>query len=117
MLKHLRFDISELQETKLPERLINTTNERRLVQGHNSTETQDNSTETNFPKFGNSCPLGEDDLIDLMTVYDNKEVDNDEVEDLVSSELVDVASVDSRVPTSGLDHGTDPVTELCSMPL
>ncbi|GFV19032.1 transposable element Tcb2 transposase [Trichonephila clavipes] len=34
MFKHLRFDIFELQETKLPVRLINTTNERRLVQGH-----------------------------------------------------------------------------------
>ncbi|GFV07720.1 hypothetical protein TNCV_4942221 [Trichonephila clavipes] len=34
MLKHLCFDIFELQETKLPVRLINTTNERRLVQGH-----------------------------------------------------------------------------------
>ncbi|GFW99850.1 hypothetical protein TNCV_3420791 [Trichonephila clavipes] len=34
MLKHLRFLIFKLQETKLPERLINTTNERRLVQGH-----------------------------------------------------------------------------------
>ncbi|GFV39884.1 transposable element Tcb2 transposase [Trichonephila clavipes] len=31
MLKHLRFDIFELQETNLPVRLINTTNERRLV--------------------------------------------------------------------------------------
>ncbi|GFT33876.1 hypothetical protein TNCV_4383661 [Trichonephila clavipes] len=34
MLKHLRFDIFELQEAKLLVRLINTTNERRLVQGH-----------------------------------------------------------------------------------
>ncbi|GFT24846.1 hypothetical protein TNCV_3021331 [Trichonephila clavipes] len=34
MLKHLRFDIFGLQEAKLPVRLINTTNERRLVQGH-----------------------------------------------------------------------------------
>ncbi|GFU01688.1 hypothetical protein TNCV_1522231 [Trichonephila clavipes] len=34
MLKHLRFDIFVLQETKLPVRLINTTNERILVQGH-----------------------------------------------------------------------------------
>ncbi|GFU24035.1 hypothetical protein TNCV_3332451 [Trichonephila clavipes] len=34
MLKHLRFDIFELRETKLPVRLINTTNERRLAQGH-----------------------------------------------------------------------------------
>ncbi|GFS94515.1 hypothetical protein TNCV_2015251 [Trichonephila clavipes] len=34
MLKHLRFDNFELQETMLPVRLINTTNERRLVQGH-----------------------------------------------------------------------------------
>ncbi|GFT80642.1 hypothetical protein TNCV_515781 [Trichonephila clavipes] len=33
-LKHLRFGIIKLQETKLPVRLINTTNERRLVQGH-----------------------------------------------------------------------------------
>ncbi|GFT39792.1 hypothetical protein TNCV_4869501 [Trichonephila clavipes] len=32
MLKYLRFDIFELQETKLPVRLINTTNERKLVQ-------------------------------------------------------------------------------------
>ncbi|GFU54612.1 hypothetical protein TNCV_2160851 [Trichonephila clavipes] len=31
---HLRFDIFELQETKLPVRLIITTNERRLVQGY-----------------------------------------------------------------------------------
>ncbi|GFS55396.1 hypothetical protein TNCV_1626871 [Trichonephila clavipes] len=30
----LRFDIFELLENKLPVRLINTTNERRLVQGH-----------------------------------------------------------------------------------
>ncbi|GFU00237.1 hypothetical protein TNCV_802001 [Trichonephila clavipes] len=34
MLKHLRFDIFKLLETKLPVRLINTTNEWRLVQGH-----------------------------------------------------------------------------------
>ncbi|GFX58166.1 hypothetical protein TNCV_4049241 [Trichonephila clavipes] len=34
MLKHLRFGIFELEETNLPERLINATNERRLVQGH-----------------------------------------------------------------------------------
>ncbi|PRD37728.1 UNVERIFIED_CONTAM: hypothetical protein NCL1_05125 [Trichonephila clavipes] len=31
---HLRFDIFELQETKLLVLLINTTNERRLAQGH-----------------------------------------------------------------------------------
>ncbi|GFY01746.1 hypothetical protein TNCV_1467381 [Trichonephila clavipes] len=31
---HLRFDISMQQETKLPVRLVNTTNDRRLVQGH-----------------------------------------------------------------------------------
>ncbi|GFU54313.1 hypothetical protein TNCV_576891 [Trichonephila clavipes] len=34
LLNHLRFDIFKLQEMKLPVRLINTTNERRLVQGH-----------------------------------------------------------------------------------
>ncbi|GFU28991.1 uncharacterized protein TNCV_471081 [Trichonephila clavipes] len=34
MLKHLHVDIFELQETKLPVRLINTTNNWRLVQGH-----------------------------------------------------------------------------------
>ncbi|GFS61230.1 hypothetical protein TNCV_3104811 [Trichonephila clavipes] len=33
MFKHLRFDIFEIQETKLPAQLINTTNEGRLVQG------------------------------------------------------------------------------------
>ncbi|GFU24536.1 hypothetical protein TNCV_2264891 [Trichonephila clavipes] len=38
MLKHLRFDIFELQETKLPLRLINTTNKLRLVQGHETTQ-------------------------------------------------------------------------------
>ncbi|GFX57280.1 hypothetical protein TNCV_2965591 [Trichonephila clavipes] len=37
MLKLLRFDTFELQETKLPARLINTTNDRRLVQGHETT--------------------------------------------------------------------------------
>ncbi|GFW48459.1 hypothetical protein TNCV_1110181 [Trichonephila clavipes] len=31
---HLQLDIFELRETKLPVRLINNTNERRLVQGH-----------------------------------------------------------------------------------
>ncbi|GFV13375.1 hypothetical protein TNCV_3034111 [Trichonephila clavipes] len=31
MLKRSRFDILELQETKTPKHLINTTNERRLV--------------------------------------------------------------------------------------
>ncbi|GFV94566.1 hypothetical protein TNCV_3826331 [Trichonephila clavipes] len=36
-LKHLRFDIFELLETKLPVRLINTTNKRRLVKGHETT--------------------------------------------------------------------------------
>ncbi|GFT95655.1 hypothetical protein TNCV_310551 [Trichonephila clavipes] len=36
MTKHLRFDIFDLQETKLPLRLINTTNER-LVQEHQAT--------------------------------------------------------------------------------
>ncbi|GFX45516.1 hypothetical protein TNCV_2740531 [Trichonephila clavipes] len=34
MLKNLRFDIFEQQEAKLPERLINTADEWRLVQGH-----------------------------------------------------------------------------------
>ncbi|GFU67064.1 hypothetical protein TNCV_4969131 [Trichonephila clavipes] len=34
MLKHLRLDIFELQETKLTVRLINTTNERNVVQGY-----------------------------------------------------------------------------------
>ncbi|GFW71221.1 hypothetical protein TNCV_536391 [Trichonephila clavipes] len=34
---HLRFDIFELLETKLPVRLINTTNEWRLFQGHETT--------------------------------------------------------------------------------
>ncbi|GFV93619.1 uncharacterized protein TNCV_1989311 [Trichonephila clavipes] len=33
MLKHLRFDIFEIQETKLPVLQINTTNEWRLAQG------------------------------------------------------------------------------------
>ncbi|GFW59644.1 hypothetical protein TNCV_2756531 [Trichonephila clavipes] len=37
MLKHLRFDIFELQETKLPVRLISTRNERRPVQGQETT--------------------------------------------------------------------------------
>ncbi|GFU08966.1 hypothetical protein TNCV_1318411 [Trichonephila clavipes] len=37
MLKHLRLDVFELQETKLPVRLINTTNERRKFQGHETT--------------------------------------------------------------------------------
>ncbi|GFU71663.1 transposable element Tcb1 transposase [Trichonephila clavipes] len=37
MLTHLCFDIFELQETKLPIRLINITNERRLVHGHETT--------------------------------------------------------------------------------
>ncbi|GFU92971.1 hypothetical protein TNCV_2081171 [Trichonephila clavipes] len=37
MLKHLRIDILELQEMKLPGRLINTKNERRLVRGHGGT--------------------------------------------------------------------------------
>ncbi|GFW75199.1 hypothetical protein TNCV_449031 [Trichonephila clavipes] len=40
MLKPLRFDIFELQETKLPVRLFNTTNERRLVRGHETTESE-----------------------------------------------------------------------------
>ncbi|GFW63861.1 hypothetical protein TNCV_3744651 [Trichonephila clavipes] len=34
MLKRLRLDIFELLETKLPVRLINTTNEWKLVKGH-----------------------------------------------------------------------------------
>ncbi|GFV38445.1 hypothetical protein TNCV_4393261 [Trichonephila clavipes] len=34
MLKHLRFDIFELQETNLPVQLINTTNERKVAQGY-----------------------------------------------------------------------------------
>ncbi|GFU55640.1 uncharacterized protein TNCV_3193321 [Trichonephila clavipes] len=37
MLKHLRFDISEAHETKLPVRLINTINKRRLVKGYDTT--------------------------------------------------------------------------------
>ncbi|GFV81391.1 hypothetical protein TNCV_2034001 [Trichonephila clavipes] len=37
MLKRLRFEIFELLETKLPIQLINTTNERKLVQGHKTT--------------------------------------------------------------------------------
>ncbi|GFV98221.1 integrase catalytic domain-containing protein [Trichonephila clavipes] len=37
VLKNLRFNIFELQATKLPVRLINTTNERRLIQGHETT--------------------------------------------------------------------------------
>ncbi|GFW66200.1 uncharacterized protein TNCV_1710991 [Trichonephila clavipes] len=39
MPKHLHFDIFELQETELLVRLINTTNERRLIQGHGGHET------------------------------------------------------------------------------
>ncbi|GFY02546.1 hypothetical protein TNCV_3504261 [Trichonephila clavipes] len=39
----------ELQETKLPVRLINTTNERRLVQGHGA---RDNSTEVPATPLG-----------------------------------------------------------------
>ncbi|GFV95657.1 hypothetical protein TNCV_2009741 [Trichonephila clavipes] len=35
---------------------------------------------TNSEKFEDSCSLDEDDLIEFMTVCDNKEVDNDEVE-------------------------------------
>ncbi|GFV55434.1 hypothetical protein TNCV_11791 [Trichonephila clavipes] len=34
MLKHLRFDNFELQETKLPVQLINTANEQGLVREH-----------------------------------------------------------------------------------
>ncbi|GFX66051.1 hypothetical protein TNCV_4101911 [Trichonephila clavipes] len=41
MLKHLRFDIFELQEAKLPVRLINTTNELMLVQEIREDSTQD----------------------------------------------------------------------------
>ncbi|GFW39883.1 hypothetical protein TNCV_4358781 [Trichonephila clavipes] len=37
MLKHLRIDIFERQETKLPVRLIKATHERRLVLGHETT--------------------------------------------------------------------------------
>ncbi|GFU06740.1 retrovirus-related Pol polyprotein from transposon 17.6 [Trichonephila clavipes] len=37
MLKHLHLDIFELQETKLLVRLINTTDERKLVQVHETT--------------------------------------------------------------------------------
>ncbi|GFX94086.1 hypothetical protein TNCV_3414481 [Trichonephila clavipes] len=37
ILKLLRLDIFELRETKLPVRWINTTNEWRLVQGHETT--------------------------------------------------------------------------------
>ncbi|GFU61500.1 uncharacterized protein TNCV_2287951 [Trichonephila clavipes] len=37
MLKHFGFDIFELQKTKLPVRLINTTNRWRLVRGHEAT--------------------------------------------------------------------------------
>ncbi|GFV48197.1 hypothetical protein TNCV_2344981 [Trichonephila clavipes] len=35
---------------------------------------------TNSQKSWNSCPLEEDDLIEFMTFYDNKELDDDEVE-------------------------------------
>ncbi|GFV36970.1 transposable element Tcb2 transposase [Trichonephila clavipes] len=34
-------------------------------------------------KFRNSCLLDEDNLIELMTVYNNQEVDNDEVESVI----------------------------------
>ncbi|GFY05852.1 hypothetical protein TNCV_4405191 [Trichonephila clavipes] len=37
MLKHLRFQIFEIQGAKLPVRLVNTTIEQRLVQGHETT--------------------------------------------------------------------------------
>ncbi|GFW29950.1 hypothetical protein TNCV_4999901 [Trichonephila clavipes] len=40
MLKLLRIDIFKPQEMKLPVRLINTTNERRLVQGHGGTRNE-----------------------------------------------------------------------------
>ncbi|GFU55666.1 hypothetical protein TNCV_1649761 [Trichonephila clavipes] len=49
MLKHLRFDIFELQETMLPERLINTANERRLVQGHETTPLRVKEVSKMFP--------------------------------------------------------------------
>ncbi|GFT76811.1 hypothetical protein TNCV_1419411 [Trichonephila clavipes] len=38
------------------------------------------SVHTNSEKFEDSCSLDEDDLIECMTVYGNKEVNNDEVE-------------------------------------
>ncbi|GFV42650.1 hypothetical protein TNCV_840051 [Trichonephila clavipes] len=46
---------------------------------------------TNSEKFEDSCSLDEDDLIGFMTVYGNKEVDNDEAEggvQLLTADLI-----------------------------
>ncbi|GFW21741.1 hypothetical protein TNCV_2529401 [Trichonephila clavipes] len=37
MIKHLRFDIFELQDAKFPVQLMNTVNGQRLVQRHETT--------------------------------------------------------------------------------
>ncbi|GFW96492.1 transposase [Trichonephila clavipes] len=66
MLKHLRFDIFELQETKLPVRLINTINERRLVRGHETPLTVKWDIEDASSELDN----GEKKLI-LRTYHDN----------------------------------------------
>ncbi|GFX40926.1 hypothetical protein TNCV_2216251 [Trichonephila clavipes] len=52
MLKHLRFDIFELLEKKLPVRLINTTNEWRLVKGHGDTQRNSNKGERGYRRCG-----------------------------------------------------------------
>ncbi|GFX96269.1 hypothetical protein TNCV_2291571 [Trichonephila clavipes] len=65
MLKPLRFDIFEPQETKLLVRLTNTTNERRLVRGH----------ETQLKVKGNI--EGESDPVDEETDEDQDNNNNE----------------------------------------
>ncbi|GFS86095.1 hypothetical protein TNCV_1583421 [Trichonephila clavipes] len=80
MFKHLRFDIFQLQETKLPVRLINITNVRRLVQGHETIplrvkgDIKDASSERDNGSCGNlvveleACVTRVQDLVLLKTL-------------------------------------------------
>ncbi|PRD22983.1 UNVERIFIED_CONTAM: hypothetical protein NCL1_47634 [Trichonephila clavipes] len=55
--KHLRFDIFELQETKFPVLLINTTNEWRLVQGHETPPRMKGDIEDVSSELDNGRPV------------------------------------------------------------
>ncbi|GFV55984.1 hypothetical protein TNCV_249801 [Trichonephila clavipes] len=55
-------------------------------------------------KFEDLCPLNENDLIEFMTAYDDKKVDNDEVEGVVKILTIDLIREGLKFSTSMEQH-------------